>query len=629
MRTFLCYTICGGFMYFKISNGSVTLGNNTILENINFVVKDNEKIGVVGRNGSGKTTLLKAITNEIELEDGYDELKIESTSDFKIGYVKQDVTKYLELTMIEYILEPFKNIIDIENRLSILEDKMSVEYDEKVVSRYNDLLVEYKYIGGYEYKKEYETALKKFGFSEEEKNKKIKDFSGGELTKLSLIRLLLSKPDLLILDEPTNHLDINGVEWLEGYLKNYPKCIIIVSHDRMFLDNICNVIYDISYGELKRYSGNYSYFVKQKEEDYLKQKKDYEMQQKEIKRLQMIADRFRYKPTKASMALSKLKQIERMIKIDKPNKENTRTFKINFDPALDSYRDVLKVKDLVIGYNEPLSKLSFEVERKDKIGIIGENGIGKSTLVKTIMGEIPKLGGKYVFGDKTIVGYFHQQLENLDKDNTIYEEIDKAFPKMTPNEIRTLLGAFDFHGEDVFKKIETLSGGEKVRVSLCKILNTKPNVLILDEPTNHLDILSKNVIEKMLIDYKGTIIMISHDRYLIKNVCNKLLVFEKDKVDLYNYGYEEYLRKRNTIEEVEIKEKKVKKEKVVVSSNNIKKLEKEIDNLEKEIDLLNKELLKEEVYLDSNKSNDIVNKVEELNTKLETLMVEWESKYSE
>lgn len=615
-------------MYFKISNGSITLGSNTILENIDFLIKDNEKVGIVGRNGSGKTTLLKAITKEIDLEDGYDKLKIESIGEYKIGYVKQDVTKYLDLTMLEYILEPFKKLIDIENRLSKLEDKMSISYDEKIVNKYNDLLVEYKYNGGYEYKKIYENALKKFGFSEIDKNKKINEFSGGQLTKLSLLRLLLSKPDLLILDEPTNHLDIEAVEWLEDYLKNYSKSIILVSHDRMFLDNICNVIYDIEYGELKRYSGNYTYFVKKKEEDYKKQLKDYEYQQKEIKRLQDIADRFRYKPTKASMALSKLKQIERMEIINKPQKSNTRTFKLNFDPSLESYRDVLRVIDLKIGYDKVLAQLSFNVERKDKLGIIGSNGIGKSTLIKTLVGEIDKLGGKFIFGDKVSIGYFSQQLENLNKNNTIYEEIDTTFPSMTPNEIRTLLGAFDFHGEDVFKKIDNLSGGEKVRVSLCKIFNTKPNVLILDEPTNHLDILSKNVIEKMLVDYKGTIIMISHDRYLIKNVCNKLLVFKEDNVELYNYGYDEYLNKKtiNVKEEIKVKEKN-RKEIKNIPKVSIKKIEKEIDDIEKEIELLKKELLKEEVYLDSKKSSEILNKIDKLNDELEEKMNIWENNY--
>lgn len=615
-------------MYYKISNGSVTLSGNTILEDINFKVSDNEKIGIVGRNGSGKTTLLKAIVGEIDLENGYDDLKVESVGDYKVGYVKQNVDNNLNIKMIDYIVDAYSNLIDIEKSMKKLENKMISGYDENIVNKYNDLISKYEYLGGYTYKKEYEVALKKFGFSESDKDKLLSEFSGGQLTKLSLVKLLLSKPDLLILDEPTNHLDINTIEWLEDYLKNYNKSIIIVSHDRMFLDNVCNVIYDIEYGTLKRYNGNYTYFVNKKHEDYLKQERDYEAQQKEIKRLQAIADRFRYKPSKASMAMSKLKQIERMVKIDKPQKENNRTFKTNFSPNQESYRDVLKVKNLSIGYDKELSKLTFNVERKDKLGIIGENGIGKSTLLKTIMGFISPLGGKYTFGDKVNIGYFSQQLDNIDSNKTIYEEIDNAFPSMSPTEIRSLLGAFDFHGDEVFKNISSLSGGEKVRVSLCKILNSRPNVLILDEPTNHLDIINKNTIEKMLKEYNGTIIMVSHDRYLIKNVCTKLLVFNKDEVVLYNYGYDEYLEKRKVVKESEIikKENKVSKKEVNINlTKEINKIEKVIDNKEKELAKLNKELLKEEVYMDISKAKAIQEKIEIITKEIEIKTKEWET----
>lgn len=615
-------------MYYKISNGSVTLSGNTILEDINFKVSDNEKIGIVGRNGSGKTTLLKAIVGEIDLENGYDDLKVESVGDYKVGYVKQNVDNNLNIKMIDYIVDAYSNLIDIEKSMKKLENKMISGYDENIVNKYNDLISKYEYLGGYTYKKEYEVALKKFGFSESDKDKLLSEFSGGQLTKLSLVKLLLSKPDLLILDEPTNHLDINTIEWLEDYLKNYNKSIIIVSHDRMFLDNVCNVIYDIEYGTLKRYNGNYTYFVNKKHEDYLKQERDYETQQKEIKRLQAIADRFRYKPSKASMAMSKLKQIERMVKIDKPQKENNRTFKTNFSPNQESYRDVLKVKNLSIGYDKELSRVTFNVERKDKLGIIGENGIGKSTLLKTIMGFISPLGGKYTFGDKVNIGYFSQQLDNIDSNKTIYEEIDNAFPSMSPTEIRSLLGAFDFHGDEVFKSISSLSGGEKVRVSLCKILNSRPNVLILDEPTNHLDIINKNTIEKMLKEYNGTIIMVSHDRYLIKNVCTKLLVFNKDEVVLYNYGYDEYLEKRKVVKESEIikKENKVSKKEVNINLiKEINKIEKVIDNKEKELVKLNKELLKEEVYMDISKAKAIQEKIEIITKEIEIKTKEWET----
>ena len=616
-------------MYYKIKNGSVTLGSNTVLEDIDFCIKDKEKIGIVGRNGCGKTTLLKAITGEYDIESGYDEVEVISSGDFNIGYVKQNDDYRVDMKMIDYIKEAFLNILDMEKKLQLLEDDISKKYSEEVLNKYNELLSRYEYMGGYKYKKEIEVILNKFDFSDDDKNKYLSEFSGGQFTKLSLIRLLLSKPDLLILDEPTNHLDIKAIEWLEEYLSNYKGTIVLVSHDRMFLDNVCNVIYEIEYGTLTRYSGNYSYFIKKKEEDYLRNLKDYERQQQEIKRLQDIADRFRYKPTKAGMAMSKLKQIERMKLIDKPDKANTKSFKINFSPEMNSYRDVLRVKNLSIGYDRELCKLSFDVERGDKLGIIGENGIGKSTFLKTIMGEVSSLGGKFIFGDRVNIGYFSQALDNLNYDNSIYEEIDKEFPRLTPNEIRTLLGTFEFSGDDVFKKIRDLSGGEKVRVSLCKILNKKPNVLILDEPTNHLDIISKDTIEKMLTSYKGTIIMVSHDRYLIKNVCNKLLVMEQGIGTLYNYGYQEYLDKtkiNNVKKDFKVEKKKISNKKVDTFDVNkeIKRVEKDIFELEERLSNLNNELLKEEVYMDINKANLIKLEIDIVNKDIEKRTNEWD-----
>ena len=616
-------------MYYKIKNGSVTLGSNTVLEDIDFCIKDKEKIGIVGRNGCGKTTLLKAITGEYDIESGYDEVEVISSGDFNIGYVKQNDGYRVDMKMIDYIKEAFLNILDMEKKLQLLEDDISKKYSEEVLNKYNELLSRYEYMGGYKYKKEIEVILNKFDFSDDDKNKYLSEFSGGQFTKLSLIRLLLSKPDLLILDEPTNHLDIKAIEWLEEYLSNYKGTIVLVSHDRMFLDNVCNVIYEIEYGTLTRYSGNYSYFIKKKEEDCLRNLKDYERQQQEIKRLQDIADRFRYKPTKAGMAMSKLKQIERMKLIDKPDKANTKSFKINCSPEMNSYRDVLRVKNLSIGYDRELCKLSFDVERGDKLGIIGENGIGKSTFLKTIMGEVSSLGGKFIFGDRVNIGYFSQALDNLNYDNSIYEEIDKEFPRLTPNEIRTLLGTFEFSGDDVFKKIRDLSGGEKVRVSLCKILNKKPNVLILDEPTNHLDIISKDTIEKMLTSYKGTIIMVSHDRYLIKNVCNKLLVMEQGIGTLYNYGYQEYLDKtkiNNVKKDFKVEKKKISNKKVDTFDVNkeIKRVEKDIFELEERLSNLNNELLKEEVYMDINKANLIKLEIDIVNKDIEKRTNEWD-----
>ena len=613
-------------MYLKITNGSIEINNKVILEDINFLIKNNEKVGLVGRNGSGKTTLLKGITGQIPFTDGYDKLNIEKDK-FKIGYVSQENLTDPDTLLIDYIRSSYKEIINIEKNLESLEKEMSNSYKEETLIKYNDLLESYEFLGGYTYKKEYITALNKFGFNTDVYNKKISEFSGGELTKLSLLKLLLSRPDLLILDEPTNHLDITAIEWLENYLKEYKNNIILVSHDRMFLDSICNIIYLIEYGTTKKYVGNYTSYIKQREEEYIKALKDYNRQKKEIKRLEELVDRFRYKPTKAKMAMSKLKQIEKMVKIDKPETFDKKTFKINFNPTTTSYKDVLKLKNLSVGYTKELFNIDLNLEREDKLGIIGDNGIGKSTLIKTITGVIPPIKGKVILGQNVKYAYFSQQLENLNKENTIYDEIKNTFNEMTPLEVRTLLGNFNFKGDDVFKQIKDLSGGEKVRVSLCKILNSKPNLLILDEPTNHLDLINKETIESLLTDYKGTLIIVSHDRYLINKVCTKLLVIEKNKTTLYNYGYKEYLEKRVVSDSPKVnKEEKPKKEKKNIDKTNGKKIiEKEINDLEKKVNLLNNELLKSEVYMDQLKSKDILLQIESLNKLIDKKYIDLEN----
>lgn len=613
-------------MYLKITNGSIEINNKVILEDINFLIKNNEKVGLVGRNGSGKTTLLKGITGQIPFTNGYDKLHIEKDK-FKIGYVSQENLTDPDTLLIDYIRSSYREIINIEKNLESLEKEMSNSYKEETLIKYNELLESYEFLGGYTYKKEYITALNKFGFNTDVYNKKISEFSGGELTKLSLLKLLLSRPDLLILDEPTNHLDITAIEWLENYLKEYKNNIILVSHDRMFLDSICNIIYLIEYGTTKKYVGNYTSFIKQREEEYIKALKDYNRQKKEIKRLEELVDRFRYKPTKAKMAMSKLKQIEKMVKIEKPETFDKKTFKINFNPTTTSYKDVLKLKNLSVGYTKELFNIDLNLEREDKLGIIGDNGIGKSTLIKTITGVIPPIKGKVILDQNVKYAYFSQQLENLNKENTIYDEIKNTFNEMTPLEVRTLLGNFNFKGDDVFKQIKDLSGGEKVRVSLCKILNSKPNLLILDEPTNHLDLINKETIESLLTDYKGTLIIVSHDRYLINKVCTKLLVIEKNKTTLYNYGYKEYLEKRVVSDSPKVnKEEKTKKEKKNIDKTNGKKIiEKEINDLEKKVNLLNNELLKSEVYMDQLKSKDILLQIESLNKLIDKKYIDLEN----
>ena len=482
----------------------------------------------------------------------------------------------------------------------------------------------YKQLGGYIYLKDVSIIINKFGFKEEEKNKLISDFSGGEKMKISFMKLLLSAPDLLILDEPTNHLDMNTIEWLETYLKNYKKAFIIVSHDRMFLDNTVNIIYDIEYGETIRYVGNYTKFVKLKQERQDKLEKDYEYQQKEIKRLNDVFLRFRYKPTKASMAMSKLKQIERINLIDKPRKENTKTFKANTKDILKPGKKVLSVKEISFGYDKVLGKLSLEVERGKKIGIIGANGIGKSTLLKTLCSIIKPIEGKVTYGYNVKYGYFDQNLE-FTTNGTIIEEFQNKYPDLDNEEIRKALGAFMFTGLDVNKELKVLSGGEKVRLLLCEIFYSKSNLLFLDEPTNHLDMISKENLEKTLKEYPETIIFVSHDRYFIKQVADEVIVFENDNIKHYKYGYDEYVEDKNNKINVEVIEEKVKKEVVKSEKNSLTKVESQLNKLYKRLDILNQEMMKEEIYLDYNKASTLQKEIDELNIQIKDKEEEWES----
>ena len=615
-------------MNIKIRNAGVTLGINTILEEVNLDINDKDKIAIVGRNGAGKTTLLRALIDNSLFESGVGEDKFSITrlGSCNIGYLEQIAFSNEEITLIEEIKKSFSNLIELENRINNLYLKMHENNNEKVILEYTEAIEEFKLLGGYSYQKEYENLLNKFGFTESDKNKKIKEFSGGEKTKIAFIKLLLSKPDLLILDEPTNHLDIKTIEYLESYLKDYPKAIIIVSHDRMFLDNIVNIVYEIDYGKTYKYIGNYSKYEKEKKIRYEKVLKDYEYQQKEIKRLRSIYERFRNKPTKASMALSKLKQIERMDLIEKPKETDLRTFRTNLNEITKTGKLVMNIKDLSIGYDKVLATLNLEVLRGMKIGIIGENGIGKSTLLKTIYGLIKPLAGEIDMGVNLNMGYFDQNLAMQDSNNTVIEEFRNYLPELSYEQARSALGSFLFKGEDVDKKISVLSGGEKVRLQLCKILYNKPNVLILDEPTNHMDIIGKEHLEDILKEYTGTLLFVSHDRYFVKKIANELLVFENNKIDYYPYGYEEYeeKRKENITFNTKIKTKKKENINNLNINKEIKNIEKEITNKENEIKKLKEDLYKEEVYTNYEKSNEIQKLLNENMQELEKLNERWE-----
>ena len=637
-------------MNYRIVNGAISYGAETILEEINFEIKEKEKIAIVGRNGAGKTSLLKAIINNEMLEAGIGEEKfgIYKQGSPQIGYLKQIAFEDTSKTMLEEILKVYEPIIKLEEKISKLEAKLQEESNDELIKNYTESLDRYEFEGGYTYKKEYETAIKKFGFSKQDEGKKIEEFSGGQRTKIAFLKLLLSKPDILLLDEPTNHLDITAIEWLEKYLKNYPKAVVIVSHDRMFLDRIVDKVYEIEYGTITEYKGNYTSFENQKRINYEKQLKDYEYQQAEIKRLQAIADRFRYKPTKAKMALSKLKKIEQMTIIEEPNKYDLKNFHSNFNIEQESGKMVVTAKELQIGYDKPIANISFSLYRGQKLAIIGENGIGKSTLLKTLENIIPKQNGELEFGHNVKIGYFDQQMKFKDEEKTVFDEISEAFPELTTTQIRTLLGTFLFTGEDVFKKIKVLSGGEKSRLQLCKIFKKGPNLLLLDEPTNHMNIIGKESLENILKEYKGTLIFVSHDRYFVNKIADCILEFEKVadeisqddknrkekikyekiKVTFFNGNYEEYERKKYEEDSQEkqenLKSENKYKNENIVMSQKYKKIDigdNQLNNISKNANksqenIINKNTNKNQ-YLINKEKNKLKNKIEKIEKEIE------------
>ena len=625
-------------MNYKIVNGAISYGADTILEEINFEIKEKDKIAIVGKNGCGKTTLLKSIIDNEMLEEGIGEDKfgIYKQGAPTIGYLKQIEFEDPNSTFLQEVLKSYQDIISLEKKINDLQNKLQTQTDDKLIKEYTNALERYEIQGGYTYRKEYETAIQKFGFTNQDKEKKISEFSGGQRTKIAFIKLLLSKPDILLLDEPTNHLDIATIEWLEGYLRNYNKAVVIVSHDRMFLDKIVNKVYEIEYATMTEYSGNYTFFEKKKREDYEKQLKDYEYQQKEIKRLQTIADRFRYKPSKAKMAMSKLKQIEHMKIIDEPSKYDLRTFHTNFHIPVESGSLVLSAKKLQVGYEKPLAEVSFELYKGQKLGIIGENGKGKSTLLKTLMGYIPKISGEYEYGYHVKKEYFDQQMEFLDPEATIFDDFSKEFPDLGTTKTRQILGTFLFSGEDVFKEIKVLSGGEKVRLQLCKIFKKEANLLFLDEPTNHMDIVGKESLENILKEYQGTLVFVSHDRYFVNKIADCILAFEPEGVFYFNGNYEQYCEYKESrqqeekVEEVVTKVKNnsnnqyLQNKEMTKRKNRIKKLENEIEQKEQEVEVLKQEMQKEEICTDYVKLKEIQDQIIEIEQVIEEKMTEWE-----
>lgn len=499
-------------MRYQIENGTVSLGGKTILDHIDFSIKGQEKIAVVGRNGAGKTTLLRLISGELSLDrdDKRFGKGIQTDKEISIGFLHQQSFRNTEATIEEEIL--------------------SLVAEEDIFSKER-----------YYFEKEYDRIFTGFGFCKKDKQKKISQFSGGEQTKLAFIKLLLSKPDILLLDEPTNHLDISSVEWLEEYLISYKKAVIMVSHDRFFIDRTAEVIYELSDRKLTRYVGNYTEYKKQKEKQQALQQKKYDAQQKEINRLNDLIEKFKHKPKKASMARSKKKVLERMQKVEKPGKGEAYIFKEKLEPLTLGAKNVLEAECLKIGYEKPIRELTLRIRRGQKIAVLGANGAGKTTFFKTIIGQLPPISGKYTLGNGVMSGYFDQHSGEIQSEKRVEEHFGECFPKLTEKEKRQTLGKYLFSSQKANVKISDLSGGEKSRLVLAEILESRPNFLILDEPTNHMDLPAKETMESAFSAYTGTMLFISHDRYFISKLADALLLFEEDGVKYYPFGYEHYL----------------------------------------------------------------------------------------
>ena len=536
-------------MRYEIRHAIVEYGADRILYDINFEIHDKEKIAIVGRNGCGKTTLLKLIAGDLHMAnlDSDETCGIFMAGRQEIGFLRQISFTDGDITVEEEIKKVFSDIFTCEARMKEIEEALHHTQDAKLLSEYDFLQKKMEAMEGYHWRRNMEIMFQQFGFPLEDLQRPIGSFSGGQQTKIAFIKLLLSKPDIMLLDEPTNHLDLPTIEWLEGYLKKYDKSVVIVSHDRLFLDRIIDVTYEIEYHHIKRYNGNYSAFMRQKEENLEKQEKDYEEQQKEIKRLTEWIEKWKNTPTRVAAARSKQMAIEHMVLIEKPRHFDTKTFKANFTPRIESYSNVITAKDLSIGYDTVLSTLSFRLMKGERLAIIGENGKGKSTLLKTLVGLLPPLGGEFTFGQNVEWGYFDQQkavVNDADPEQSVLDNFWECYPDMLREQVRSALGSFLFSGEEVEKKMGQLSGGEKVRLALCKMFQTKPNLLILDEPTNHMDMAGKEALEKMLVNYGGTVLFVSHDRYFIQQIATGILEFGKEEIRQYPLDYTSYLEKK-------------------------------------------------------------------------------------
>lgn len=627
-------------MLIQLNNITKNFVVNEIFSNVKMEINDKDRVAIVGRNGAGKSTLLKIISGELSFDSGERTVSKNTT----IGYLSQEFIVREDLSIYEEMITCFDEIIGLEENLEKLSYELTpenIEKDPGLLDRFDRLQNEVLTHKDYHYKSKIESVLYGLDFTKDVFDKKISTFSGGEKTRLSMAKLLLSEPDLLILDEPTNHLDMENVAWLENYLSSYNGAIVIVSHDRYFLDKVVNVVYNLEFGKLKKYVGNYSKFLKQYEEDYEKQLKEFTSQQKDIKRLEEFVQKNIARASTSKMAKSRQKVLDKMELIDNPKKDD-KAANIEFKIKEQSGRDVLMIENLKVGYDgkQVGNAYNFSVYKGDRIAIVGRNGIGKSTLIKTIAKKQNALGGSVHYGSKVSLGYYDQKQAEFESSKTILNELWDEYPLMKEAEVRTVLGRFLFRGDSVLKIVRDLSGGEKARLQLAKLMLEKNNLLVLDEPTNHLDITSKQVLEDALENYEGTIVFVSHDRYFINKIANKVLDITEDDYSIYLGNYDYYLEKR----EQELIAKKLKEEKTeevqekVVNDyvlgkeekKRIRKLERtreelleKIESLEEKVSSVNNELTKEEVYTDAIKVQEYNEELRSLNQEIEDLNNTW------
>lgn len=615
---------------------------DTVIEDISFTVEDGDKIGVLGLNGSGKTTLFNILAGDIHQDKG----EIFIQKDLVLGYLRQHVKIDSQNTVFEECLMVFEHLIGMEKNLRNLEKEIAelgVEGDSdrlaSLMNRYANLTEEFQEKNGYGFKSEIRGTLIGLGFTEEDFDKEVNILSGGQKSRLSLAKLLLEKPDLLLLDEPTNHLDIDAIGWLEKFLKDYKGAVLIISHDRYFLDNVVNRIFYLENKTIKVYNTNYSRFMEQRKKDLEVLKRQYEDQQKEIKRQEEIIARFmNYGDSRyINQAQSRQRLLDKMKLIDKPM--NSKKTRLRFEPKIKSGRDVLSVDNIKKAFDDfvLLEDISFDIYRGERVGLIGPNGIGKTTLFKIVLGEVGYDEGDITLGRNVITGYFDQEMGNLNLDKTVIDEIWDEYPKLNYYEIRTILSQFMFVGDDIFREVSDLSGGEKGRLSLLKLMLSNANFLLMDEPTNHLDIDSKEVLEDAILNYEGTLFVISHDRYFLNRVTDKILELTPEGLKEYLGNYDYYLEKKNeslyeedeedtkTKTQIKLERKKEKEliQKERERKRQIKKLEEEITQTEKSIEEIDSLLYDPDIYEDHEKIVELSQKRQELQDELDNLYEKW------